>query len=216
MHPSQLPLTVLHQDEEFILYRGEHSSRPGSASVLLLAPSSNKASVETLKKLEREFSLRNELDSAWAARPLAVTEHLGQTAIVLEDPGGKPLDQFFSGPLELTSSLKIAVGLATALSGLHKRGSFTRMSKPTNVLLNSATREVRLKGFGIAERLPRECQALKPLEFIAGTLPYMAPDAIAWDPKSRANRLPLPCPFVFGNRYNFGIPRTGRVAGIIH
>ena len=92
---SQLPLNVLREDEEFTLYRGEHSSRPGSASVLLLAPSSNKASMETLKKLEHDYSLRNELDSAWAARPLAVTEHLGQTAIVLEDPGGKPLDRIF-------------------------------------------------------------------------------------------------------------------------
>jgi hypothetical protein len=31
-------------------------------------------------------------------------------------------------------------------------------------------------GFGIASRLPRERQILKPPEFIAGTLPYMAPE----------------------------------------
>jgi len=47
--------------------------------------------LEALKKLEHEYSLKKELDSAWAARPLAVTEHLEQTAIVLEDPGGKRL-----------------------------------------------------------------------------------------------------------------------------
>jgi len=92
---SQLPLNILREDQEFILDRGEHSIRPGSASVLLLVPSSNKPSLELLKKLEHEYSLKNELDSAWAARPLAVTEHLGQTAIVLEDPGGKPLDRIF-------------------------------------------------------------------------------------------------------------------------
>lgn len=95
MGSSQLPLNILREDQEFILYRGEHSIRPGSASVLLLAPSPNKPSLEALKKLEHEYSLKNELDSAWAARPLAVTEHLGQTAIVLEDPGGKPLDRIF-------------------------------------------------------------------------------------------------------------------------
>lgn len=95
MGSSQLPLNILREDQEFILYRGEHSIRPGSASVLLLAPSSNKPSLELLKKLEHEYSLKNELDSAWAARPLAVTERLGQTAIVLEDPGGKPLDRIF-------------------------------------------------------------------------------------------------------------------------
>src|SRR5215813_11113516 len=111
--PSQLPFNVLREDQEFILYRGEHCSRPGSASVLLLTASSSKPSLETLKKLEHQYSLRNELDSAWAARPLAVTEHLGKTAIVIEDPGGEPLDQFLAGPVELTSFLRIAVGLTS-------------------------------------------------------------------------------------------------------
>jgi serine/threonine protein kinase len=173
---SQLPLNILREDQEFVLYRGEHSSRPRSASVLLLAPSSSKPSLETLKKLEHEYSLRNELDSAWSARPLAVTEHLGQTTIVLEDPGGEPLDQMLSGPLELTSFLKIAVGLANALGGLHKTGLIHKDVKPANVLLNSATGEARLMGFGIASRLPRERRVPEPPEFIAGTLPYMAPE----------------------------------------
>lgn len=35
---SQLPLNILREDQEFILYRGQHSSRPDFASVLLLAP----------------------------------------------------------------------------------------------------------------------------------------------------------------------------------
>ena len=102
MASSQLPLNILREDQEFILYRGAHSSRPSSASVLLLAPSSGKPSAETLKKLEHEYSLRNELDSAWAARPLAVTEHLGHTGIVLEDPGGGTLDRLL--PLGLLGS----------------------------------------------------------------------------------------------------------------
>jgi hypothetical protein len=87
--PSQLPLNILREDEELILHRGEHSSRPGSASVLLLAPSSSKPAMRTLKKLEHEYSLRNELDSAWAARPLAV-KRLGQPAFLREDPGSEP------------------------------------------------------------------------------------------------------------------------------
>jgi PAS domain S-box-containing protein len=173
---SKLALNVLREDPEFTLYRGEHSSQPGSASVLLLAPSSTKPSVETLKKLEHEYSLRNELDSAWAVRPLAVTEHLGQTAIVLEDPGGEPLERLLSGPVELASFLRIAVGLASALSGVHKKGLIHKDVKPTNVLFDSATGDARLMGFGIVSRLPRERRAPEPPEFIAGTLPYMAPE----------------------------------------
>jgi hypothetical protein len=76
--PSQVPLNILREDQEFILYRGEHSSRPGSASVLLLAPSSSKPSLQTLKKLEHEYSLRNELDSA-VGRPSARSNRASRT-----------------------------------------------------------------------------------------------------------------------------------------
>lgn len=172
MGPSQFPTKILREDEKFILDHGKHSIQPGSASTLLLTPSSSRPSLETLKKLEHEYSLRNELDFARAVRPLVVTEHLGHTAIVLEDPG-EPLDGLLPGPVELTSFLRIAVGLATALSGLHKKGLIHKDVKPTNVLFDAATGEVRLMGFGMASRLRRGRRTPEPPEFIAGTLPYM-------------------------------------------
>src|SRR3954451_18198278 len=72
--------------------------------------------------------------------------------------------------------VRFSVGLATALSGLHERELIHKDVKPANVLVHPATGQVRLMGFGIASRLPRERQAPEPPEFIAGTLPYMAPE----------------------------------------
>jgi serine/threonine protein kinase len=94
---------------------------------------------------------------------------------MLEDPGGETLDQFLSGPMQMTRFLRFAVGLATALSGLHKKKLIHKDLKPANILVDPAG-QVRLMGFGIASRLPRERQAPEPPEFIAGTLPYMAPE----------------------------------------
>jgi PAS domain S-box-containing protein len=173
---SQYVLEVLRRDEEFVLYRGADSNHSGLASILLLAPASMGPALETLKKIEHEYSLRDELDSAWAVRSLALSEQRGQTTLVLEDPGGEPLDQFLPGPMEMTQFLRFAVGLATALGGLHKRELIHKDVKPANVLVNPATGQVRLMGFSIASRLPRERQAPEPPEFIAGTLPYMAPE----------------------------------------
>ena len=48
--------------------------------------------------------------------------------------------------------------------------------KPANILVNPATGQAWLTGFGIASRLPRERQAPEPPETIAGTLAYMAPE----------------------------------------
>ena len=39
-----------------------------------------------------------------------------------------------------------------------------------------AVRQVWLRGFGIASRLPRERRLPEPPEIIAGTLAYMAPE----------------------------------------
>ena len=43
-------------------------------------------------------------------------------------------------------------------------------------MIDVATGQVWLTGFGIASRLPRERQTPEPPEVIAGTLPYMAPE----------------------------------------
>jgi serine/threonine protein kinase len=173
---SQYVLEALREDEEFVLYRGAHSNQPDSASVLLLAPASTHPVLETLKKIDHEYSLRDELDSAWAVRPLALSQQRGQTMLLLEDPGGETLDRSLSGPMEITQFLRLAFGLATALGGLHKRELIHKDVKPANVLVNPATGQVRLMGFGIASRLPRERQTPEPPEFIAGTLAYMAPE----------------------------------------
>ncbi|MGB9282786.1 MAG: AAA family ATPase, partial [Candidatus Sulfotelmatobacter sp.] len=72
--------------------------------------------------------------------------------------------------------LRLAVALAGAIGQLHGRGLIHKDIKPPNVLVDSATGQVRLTGFGIASRVPRERQAPEPPEFIAGTLAYMAPE----------------------------------------
>ena len=120
--------------------------------------------------------LRDALESAWAARPLALVHHQGRPMLLLEDPGGEILESFLGHPLELTQFLRMAIGLAVALGRLHGRGLIHKDIKPPNVLVNSATGEVWLTGFGIASRLPRERQSPEPPEFIAGTLAYMAPE----------------------------------------
>ena len=174
MEPSHLEL--LRKDEEFVLYRGQNSSELGSPPVLLLSPASARPPLETLRKIDYEYSLRDELDSAWAVRSLALFEHRGQMTLVLEDPGGETLDRFLPGPMEMTRFLRFAVGTAAALGGLHKKELIHKDVKPANVLVNTATGQVRLMGFGIASRLPRERQTPEPPEFIAGTLAYMAPE----------------------------------------
>ncbi len=175
---GEYALEALRKDEEFILYRGQHRSPKdvGPSSILLLAPISTRPAPETVRKMEHEYSLRSELDATWAVRPLALSRHNERTVLVLEDPGGEPLNRFIHGPVEMRQFLRIATGLATANSQLHMHGLIHKDLKPPNVLVNPTTGKVWLMGFGIASRLPRERQSPEPPEFIAGTLAYMAPE----------------------------------------
>ncbi len=103
MELSQYVLEDLRRDEEFVLYRGEPSNQPGSPSVLLLSPASMQP------------------------------ENYGETTLVLEDPSGEPLDRFLSGPMQMPPFVGLAIGLATALGGLHKRELIHKDVKPANV-----------------------------------------------------------------------------------
>jgi PAS domain S-box-containing protein len=167
-------LEILWEDGEFVLSRGVWD---GEGPPLLAAmPSSAQPSPETLARLQHAYALREELDPAWAARPLRLQRHQGQLTLLMEDPGGEPLLRLTGRPREIASFLRLAIGIATALAQVHQRGLIHKDIKPANVLVNSATGQVWFMGFGIASRLPRERQAPAPPELIAGTLAYMAPE----------------------------------------
>jgi PAS domain S-box-containing protein len=171
---STYAFEVLRKDKEFNLYRGRSGDdRP---QILVLSPAVEYPARESLKRLEYEYTLREELHPAWAARPMAIARHWNRTVLALDDPGGMPIDQLHGQPLNLAFSLRVAIGLATAIDRLHQHGIIHKDIKPANVLLNSDTGQCWLMGFGIASRLPRERQAPEPPEFIGGTLAYMAPE----------------------------------------
>jgi PAS domain S-box-containing protein len=178
MELSDYVFEPLRQDEEFLLSRGRPRRRAdgNSSSILALAPVGEYPTPARLRRLEHEYALQAELDSVWAVRPLALTQQQGRPLLVLEDPGGEPLDRLLQEPMKLPQFLRIAIGLAAALSQVHQHGLIHKDLKPAHVLVNSATGQVWLMGFGIASRLPRERQALEPPEIIAGTLAYMAPE----------------------------------------
>jgi serine/threonine protein kinase len=153
------------------LHRGSGNGLP---PILLVA--ADERSSSCVERLEHEYALKSELDANWAARPVALTHDNGRMRLVLEDPGGTPLDRLLGRPLEISHFLRIAIPLTGALSQVHGRGLIHKDIKPTNILVDAASGGVWLTEFGIASRRPREHQAPTPPEVIAGTLAYMAPE----------------------------------------
>jgi PAS domain S-box-containing protein len=166
----------LWEDGERVFRRGWRVGSNGSRdAVLAVLPGAEHPTATVLARLAHEYRLKDELDGAWAVRPLELLRERGRTILVLEDHGAEPLEHLLGRPMELGTFLQLAVALSASLRRVHERGLIHKDIKPANVLVDAAG-EVRLTGFGIATRLPRERQAPDPPEVIGGTLAYMAPE----------------------------------------
>src|SRR5262249_37396407 len=158
-------------DGEFILFRGV---RDGDLSPILVeTPALEQPAPGSLQRLEHAYGLREELDPAWAVQPLELVWNQGRPTLLSADPGGELLPRPVGQPWQVPPFLRIAIGLAVALGRLHARGLIHKDIKPAHILVNPATGEVWLTGFGIASRLPRERPVPEPPELMAGTLAYM-------------------------------------------
>ena len=170
-------LQVLSEDGERVLCRGSRLGADGSfRSVLVVLPAAEHPSPSSLERLAHEYGLKEELDGSWAVRPLELGRERGRTVVVLEDPGGEPIEGLLDTPSDVGSFLRLAIGIASALGKLHQRGLVHKDIRPANILVNCADGQVRLTGFGLASRLPRERQSPTAPETIVGTLAYMAPE----------------------------------------
>ena len=175
--PSGYQLEIVREAADFTLYRGREYGNP--LPVFAVALSAERPSSQGLQRIEHEYSLRTELDPLWSARPLEVIVHQGRTMLVLMDPGGEFLDRVLERnegqPFELGRTLRIAIGLASAVGHVHRHGLIHKDIKPSNVLVDNSGK-VWLTGFGIASKLPHPRQSPVAPEIISGTLAYMAPE----------------------------------------
>jgi hypothetical protein len=127
---STYALEALRKDGEFILYHGR--GKETASRVLVLSPVAEYPAPESLKRLEHEYSLREELDSSWAARPIAMARQGERLVLVLEDPGGEPWHRLLGERMDLGRFLRLASNLAGDRVSSTSEASSTRTSnRPT-------------------------------------------------------------------------------------
>jgi hypothetical protein len=85
---------VLWKDGERVFRRGWRLSENGQRrAVLMVMPAVEHPSRSSLDRLIHEYELKDQLDGAWAVRPLDLLRGAGRTVLVFEDVDGEPLDR---------------------------------------------------------------------------------------------------------------------------
>jgi predicted ATPase/signal transduction histidine kinase len=128
-----------------------------------------------LGQLERELEMARNLDPKLVVRPLRIERGAGLTALVLEACPYPLLADLLGDPLETETFIRIAIGVAEALVEVHGRGLVHKQIQPQNIFA-TVEGNAKLTGFGVASSLSRELQAPGPLQVIAETLAYVAPE----------------------------------------
>ena len=80
---------LLWDDGDLVCLRVGH--HPDRSSTLLVQPAVAHPTAASLARLEHAYSLREELDASWAARPMELIDGRGKLALRTEDPGGHVL-----------------------------------------------------------------------------------------------------------------------------
>jgi len=166
------PPERLWEDDDFVVCRSWSRGR----RELVVTPSASQSKSLSASRLEHAYELRGALDSAWAAKPIELSHRAGQTALILEDPGGQLLATLVGRPWNADAVLRVGLGIAVALRGLHRQGLVHKDLKPAHVLANPTTGAVWLTGFFIASPPPVEPASSAHPPLIEGTLAYMAPE----------------------------------------
>src|SRR5260370_5770890 len=132
-------LQVLWEDGERVFCRGESDADGHGAAMLAVLPAAEHPAPAALDRLAREYELKDELDGAWAVRPLRLVRERGRTMLVLEDTGSEPLHRVLGGPMEVRSFLRLAIAVAAALTQVHRPGLVHKGINPANIPRNPPT-----------------------------------------------------------------------------
>jgi hypothetical protein len=126
------------------------------------------------KRLRHELEILGRLAGVIGVAQLAVAQPL-PGSILLEDVHGEELSRR-AMPLEPTELTRLALDLARALAGMHRRGVVHRDINPANVVLSSFDGAPILVGFGLATTFAELRPGFTHYNEIVGTLAYLAPE----------------------------------------
>ncbi|MFB2894656.1 AAA family ATPase [Aerosakkonemataceae cyanobacterium BLCC-F50] len=169
----------LYNGSRTIVYRGEREFDGLPVAIKLMKnPYPN---FSELVQFRNQYTIAKNLNSPRIVKTYSLQTYQNGYALVMEDFGGVSLSDYFQVREKLPAQLlpeflSIALVLCDAIDLLYRERVIHKDIKPSNILINPQTKEVKLIDFSIASLLPRETQTLLNPNVLEGTLAYISPE----------------------------------------
>ena len=166
----------VYEGSETAVYRG-HRHLDGVAVAVKVTRNDYPAARE-LARLRREFGVLQDIRHLpGVGKGIALEKYGRGLALVLEDLGSTSLhDVLRAGPLDVATTLTLAISLADTLEALHRLQVIHKDIKPHNIMVAAGPSSPRIVDFGIAARLAQETQKATSPGALEGTLTYLSPE----------------------------------------
>ena len=166
---------VIFESSRTRLWRGRRQS--DGLFVLIKGAASSDQSAQELAEIRHEHEITRDLEIDGVLRSEEVVQYENGSVLILENTEGLPLRKLMdTARLDLLDSLKVAVSLAGILEEVHREGILHKMINPFNIFVDLVSGTVKLSGFGLATRLPRENLTTLSHQLTGETLSYISPE----------------------------------------
>ncbi|MEA5569516.1 protein kinase domain-containing protein [Calothrix sp. UHCC 0171] len=180
MIPGYEILEVIDEAESTTVCRAK--SQKTNQPVILKVLKAEYSSLEQISRIKHEYQTTKNLNLEGVVRVYELETLHNYLVLVAEDFGGISLKKFISKyrNLPIETFLAIALQITKALISLHTNKIIHKDIKPSNIIINPETREVKITDFSIAIRLTQQTtqfntQVVNSSQ-LEGTLAYMSPE----------------------------------------
>ncbi|MBT00488.1 MAG: serine/threonine protein kinase [Oceanospirillaceae bacterium] len=185
MNPSDLQLpgyeieAVLSRGSGRVTYRARRLA--DGAAVAIETWDAEYPERQQVAEIRREASIAQRLSGINGVREVdAVVPHGGGNLALVcelfESSMAHRLEQNGGQGLPLNEVLEVALSLVRTLGAIHANEIIHKALAPEHILLDPASGDIALAGFGIASELDQERQAVQMSRRVEGPLPYISPE----------------------------------------
>ncbi|WP_367267901.1 AAA family ATPase [Okeania sp. SIO2C9] len=173
--PNHIIIDQIHTGIRTTVYRGLTTANKQPVVIKVL--NKEYPTFSELLQFRHQYTITKNLNLPGIVKSLYLEKYGNSYALIMEDTGAISFKKYLTNKkLSLPDFLGIAISIVKILEGLYHHQIIHKDIKPSNIIINPDTGDIKLIDFSISTLLPRETQELINPNVLEGTLAYMSPE----------------------------------------